>query len=46
MSKTEHTRDDNLRRLPMSKKAEMYEKELEVQDTLVERLGDIGGGGF
>ena len=30
----------------MSKKAEMYEKELEVQDPLVERLGDIGGEDF
>ena len=26
----------------MSKKAEIYKKELEIQDPLVERLGDIG----
>ena len=30
----------------MSKKSEIYEKQLEVQDPLVERLGDIGGEDF
>ena len=43
MSKTEHSPDDNLRLKTMSKKAEIYKKELEIQDPLVERLGDIGG---
>ena len=43
MSKTEHTLDDNLRLLPMSKKTEVYNKELEIKAPLVERLADIGG---
>ena len=43
VSKTEHTPDDNLRLLPMSKKTIIYKKEFEIQDPLVERLGDIGG---
>ena len=43
VSKKEHSPDDNLRLLPMSKNAEIYKKELEVQDQLVERLEDIGG---
>ena len=43
MSKTEHSPDDTLRLQTMSKKAEIYKKELEIQDPLVERLGDIGG---
>ena len=42
MSKTEHSPDDTLRLQTMSKKAEIYKKELEIQDPLVERLGDIG----
>ena len=41
VSKTEHTPDDNLRLLPMSKKAEVYKKELEVKDPLVEKLVEI-----
>ena len=46
MSKTEHSPDDNLSLLPMSKKAEIYKKKLEIQDPLVKRLGDIGGEDF
>ena len=44
VSKKEHSPDNNLRLLPMSKNAEIYKKELEVQDQLVERLEHIGGG--
>ena len=44
--KTEHTPDNNLRLLPMSKKAEVYRKELEMKDPLVERIADIGGQDF
>ena len=32
ISKTEHSPDDNLRLLSMSKKAEVYKKELEVAE--------------
>ena len=46
VSKTEHSPDDNLSLLPMSKKAEIYKKKLEIQDPLVKRLGDIGGENF
>ena len=46
MLKTEHTPNDNLRLLPMSKKAEVYRKELEMKDPLVERIADIGGQDF
>ena len=46
VSKTEHTPDDNLRLLPMSKKAEVYKKELEVKDPLVEKIAEIGGQDF
>ena len=40
ISKTDHTPDDNLRLLPMSKKAEVYNKELEVKDPLVEKIAE------
>ena len=40
--KTEHTPDDNLRLLPMSKKAEVYKKEFQVKDLLVEKISEIG----
>ena len=40
MIKTEH---DNFRLLPMSQNAEVYQKELEVSDPLVERIAEIGG---
>ena len=43
VGKTEHTPDDNIRLLPMSKKAEEYRKQLEVRDPLEQRLGDIAG---
>ena len=46
MLKTEHTPNDNLRLLPMSKKAEVYRKELEMKDPLVERIADIRGPRF
>ena len=44
--KTEHSPDDNMRLLPMSKKASVYKKELEIKDPLVERLAEIGGQDF
>ena len=44
--KTEHTPDDNLRLLPMSKKAEVYKKEFQVKDLLVEKIAEIGGQDF
>ena len=43
ISKTEHTPDDNIRLLPMTKKAEEYMKQLEIQDPMVQRPGDIAG---
>ena len=36
ISRTEHTPDHNIRLLPMSKKASVYRKELEIRDLLVE----------
>ena len=46
VSNTEHSPDDNLRILPMSKKSEVYRKELEIADPLVQRLAEIGGTDF
>ena len=43
ISKTEHTPDENIRLLPMNKKAEKYKKQMEIPDLLVQRLGDIAG---
>ena len=42
ISRTAHTHDDNIRLLPMSKKASVYEKELEIR----ERLAEIKGKDF
>ena len=42
ISRTEHTLDDNIQLLPMSKRAAVYKKELEIKDPLVERLAEIG----
>ena len=46
ISRTEHTPDDNIQQLPMSKKASVYKKELEIRDPLVERIAEIGGRDF
>ena len=46
ITRTEHTPYDNIRLLPMSKKASVYKKELEIRDPLVERIAEIGGGRF
>ena len=44
VSKTEHTPDNNLRLVPMSKKAEVFfKKKLEIKDPLVEKKAEIGG---
>ena len=32
--------DDNIKSLPMSKKSEVYKKQLEIQGLLVQRLGN------
>ena len=42
ISRTGHTLDDNIRLLPMFKKASVYKKELEIRDPLVERIAEIG----
>ena len=39
ISRTEHTPDDNIRLLPMSKKASVYKKELEIRERLAEIKG-------
>ena len=46
ISRTEHSPDDNIRLLPMSKNAAVYRKELETKDPLVENLAEIGGRDF
>ena len=43
VSKTNHTPCDNIRLLPMSKKAEIYRKHLETEDPLVIQLGIQAG---
>lgn len=43
IAKTNHTPCDNLRLLPMSKKAEIYRKQLETEDPLVMRLAVQAG---
>ena len=43
MAKTPHTPCDNIRLLGMSKKAEIYRKQLEVEDPLVIQLGVQAG---
>ena len=44
--RTECTSDDNIRLLPMSKKASVFKKELDIRDPLVERLAEMGGQDF
>ena len=47
VSKTEHTPDNNLRLVPMSKKAEVFfKKKLELNDPLVEKKAEIEGQDF
>ena len=46
ISRKEHTPDDDIRLLPISKKASVYKKELDIRDPLVERLAEIGGRDF
>ena len=43
IAKTNHSPCDNLRLLPMSKKAEVYRKQLEIEDPLVMRLAEQAG---
>ena len=38
-----HKPDENLRLRPMSKKAEEYRKQRDIQDPLVQRLGGLAG---
>ena len=46
VSRTEHSPEDNIRLLPMSKRAAIYKKELEIKDPLVESLAEAGGKDF
>ena len=44
ISKKGHSPDDNMRPLTMSKRAEEYRKHFEIQDPLIQRLGEMGNG--
>ena len=46
ISRTEHTPDHNILLPPMSKKASVYRKELEIRDLLVERIAEVEGRDF